>query len=226
MVLAVERVERPATKARHPALGEDVKVIGVRTAGDTAHRRVRLRRAVRRRSRRLPAQEGRDCPPRDRRRARGRRREVEVAVNAADGDAESTIYLTVTGLSAEAGDDGQVGRGNRANGLITPYRPMRLEAVAGKNPVTHVGKLYNLAASRIAHAVLAEIPAVTEAYCWLLGRIGDPIDEPQVADVRLRLEEPGALEAVRPQALAVVHDHLRGISTLWREIVGGAIRLW
>ena len=227
-VLAVEdALNAPATKARHPELGEDVKVMGVRTG-----RTMRLTIAC--------AFVGRYVADLDdyrrkkaaiaplaiaaAREAGGG--EVEVAVNAADGDTESTIYLTVTGLSAEAGDDGQVGRGNRSNGLITPYRPMSLEAVAGKNPVTHVGKLYNLAASRIAQAVVAEVPAVTEAYCWLLGRIGDPIDEPQIADVRLRLEEPGALDAVRPQTLAVVQDNLRGISTLWREIVGGDIRLW
>jgi len=64
--------------------------------------------------------------------------EVEVAVNAADGETADSVYLTVTGLSAEAGDDGQVGRGNRVNGLITPYRPMSLEAAAGKNPVSHL----------------------------------------------------------------------------------------
>ena len=65
-------------------------------------------------------------------------------MNTADGETADSVYLTVTGTSAEGGDDGQVGRGNRVNGLITPYRPMSLEAAAGKNPVTHVGKLYNL----------------------------------------------------------------------------------
>jgi len=62
---------------------------------------------------------------------------VEVAVNTADGDTADSIYLTVTGLSAEIADDGQVGRGNRVNGLITPCRPMSLEAAAGKDSVTH-----------------------------------------------------------------------------------------
>jgi len=57
---------------------------------------------------------------------------VEIVINNAD--TSETAYLTVTGTSAEAGDDGQVGRGNRANGLITPCRPMSLEAVAGKIP--------------------------------------------------------------------------------------------
>ena len=81
---------------------------------------------------------------------------VSVAINAADDPAEGSIYLTVTGTSAEAGDDGEVGRGNRANGLITPHRPMSLEALAGKNPVSHVGKLYNAAARNIAIALVSE----------------------------------------------------------------------
>lgn len=69
-----------------------------------------------------------------------------MAVNTADDPDSGYVYLTVTGTSAESGDDGQAGRGNRANGLITPFRPMTLEAVAGKNPITHVGTLYNVLA--------------------------------------------------------------------------------
>ena len=75
---------------------------------------------------------------------------IRVEVNAADDAARGSFYLTVTGTSAEAGDDGQVGRGNRVGGLITPGRPMTLEAAAGKNPVSHVGKLYNVVAGLIA----------------------------------------------------------------------------
>ena len=228
VVLAVEHaLNAPATKARHPEIGEDVKVMGVRT-GET----VRLTVACALVSRHVA-----DLDDYLEKKAGIARLaiaaaceagggEVEAAVNTADGDTESSVYLTVTGLSAEAGDDGQVGRGNRPNGLITPYRPMSLEAPAGKNPVTHVGKLYNLVADRIAHAIVTEVPAATEAYCWLLSRIGDPIDEPQVADLKLRLEDPDALEAARPRALEVVQDSLRGVSTLWREIVGGRAILW
>lgn len=84
-------------------------------------------------------------------------------MNAADDDERGTVYLTVTGTSAEAGDDAEVGRGNRTSGLITPYRPMTLEAAAGKNPVSHVGKLYNLVASRIAAAIIEALPAVRDA---------------------------------------------------------------
>ncbi len=63
-----------------------------------------------------------------------------TGVNLADDPDADAVYLTVTGTSAEAGDDGEVGRGNRVNGLITPYRPMSMEATAGKNPVNHVGQ--------------------------------------------------------------------------------------
>ena len=61
-------------------------------------------------------------------------KKVTVEVNTADDISSGSLYLTVTGTSAESGDDGEVGRGNRANGLITPYRPMTMEAVAGKKP--------------------------------------------------------------------------------------------
>jgi S-adenosylmethionine synthetase len=93
-----------------------------------------------------------------------------VGVNTADGASSDGIYLTVTGTSAEAGDDGQVGRGNRVNGLITPCRPMSLEAAAGKNPVSHVGKIYNVLARDTAEAVVAAIPEVESAQCLMVSR--------------------------------------------------------
>ncbi len=104
----------------------------------------------------------------------------QVAVNQADtGDSP---YLSLTGSSAEAGDDGQVGRGNRFGGLITPYRPMSLEATCGKNPAAHVGKTYHAVAHDICSRVLAETDA-TEATVKLLSRIGSPVTEPQMVHV-------------------------------------------
>jgi S-adenosylmethionine synthetase len=152
--------------------------------------------------------------------------DVEVAVNTADGETAESVYLTVTGTSAEGGDDGQVGRGNRVNGLITPYRPMSLEAAAGKNPVTHVGKLYNLLAGRIAHAIADGVPGVLEAQCYLLSRIGAPIDAPQVFDVRLRLADPGALASLRARVEAIAHDELAGIHHLWMRVLAGECPVW
>jgi S-adenosylmethionine synthetase len=151
---------------------------------------------------------------------------VEVVVNAADGDTADSIYLTVTGTSAEAGDDGEVGRGNRVNGLITPCRPMSMEAAAGKNPVSHVGKLYNLAAGRIARELARELPEVTEAQCVLVSEIGRPIHEPRAADVRVRLQAGVALAVVEPRVADIVRGNLATLNTLWRETVNGTLAVW
>lgn len=103
--------------------------------------------------------------------------DVSAIVNNADKGED--IYLTVTGTSAEMGDDGETGRGNRPNGLITPGRPMTMEATAGKNPVSHVGKLYNIAANRMA-AEIAAFDGVEEAYVYLVSRIGASLEDPQI----------------------------------------------
>jgi len=210
--------ERAASaQASHPEVGDDVKVLGVRSSG-------RLHFTV---ACALVGRHVRDLADYFARKEALRSllasaSEGEVALNAADGDTADSVYLTVTGLSAEAGDDGQVGRGNRVNGLITPYRPMSLEAAAGKNPVSHTGKLYNLLAARIARALAAEVPGVEEAYCTLLSRIGSPVTEPQLADIGLRLADPRAIDAVQRQATDLVHAHLAGAPGLWREVLAGA----
>jgi S-adenosylmethionine synthetase len=133
--------------------------------------------------------------------------EVHVAVNAADQLEAGHAFLTVTGTSAEQGDDGQVGRGNRVNGLITPMRPMTLEAAAGKNPVSHVGKLYQVYAQCIVDRICAEVPEVQAATCSLLSRIGTPINEPQAVDVRVESElGEAALRDIVPGLIHAVLD--------------------
>ncbi len=109
-------------------------------------------------------------------------RPVTVRVNQADQ--EDSVYLTLTGTSAEAGDDGQVGRGNRFGGLITPYRPMSLEAAAGKNPAAHVGKTYHAIGSDISDHLTA-LPEVDEVTIRLLSSIGHPVTDPQAVHVEL-----------------------------------------
>ena len=110
-------------------------------------------------------------------------KEVEIHINTADDYKKGVVYLTVTGLSAEQGDDGSVGRGNRANGLITPYRPMSLEATSGKNPINHVGKMYNLLSKEIAEDI-AEAGA-EQVYVRILSQIGKPIDQPIMAAIEM-----------------------------------------
>jgi S-adenosylmethionine synthetase len=148
--------------------------------------------------------------------------ECDVTVNAADAS-PSSVYLTVTGTSAEAGDDGEVGRGNRVNGLITPCRPMSLEAAAGKNPISHVGKIYNVLADRICGDLVARIPAIAAAQCLIVSRIGAPVSEPWLIQVKLAMHDSMPPEQVRPDVDALVDVHLAGIPRLSRDLIAGAI---
>jgi S-adenosylmethionine synthetase len=150
---------------------------------------------------------------------------VSVDVNAADGTTPDSLFLTVTGTSAEAGDDGEVGRGNRSNGLITPYRPMNMEAVAGKNPVTHVGKLYNIIAGRVAGSIVERLP-VTEAYCYLISRIGHPVCEPQVVEVRVRTDDIRMLAELDAPIRAIVEQELHSVAAIQHELMSGRMRLY
>jgi S-adenosylmethionine synthetase len=222
VVLAGERaLNAPETKQRHPALGEDVKIMGVRRGhrieltvgcamvashvhdlGEYAHAKETARRLV--------LEAARATTP----------FEVSVAVNVGDDMGRGEMFLTVSGTSAEAGDDGEVGRGNRANGLITPYRAMTLEASAGKNPVTHVGKLYNVLASRMAKAV-SGLPGVRDASCILVSRIGAPIDEPQVIDVRIASESAGVPSSLRTEVDRVVRAQLSSLASMREDILAG-----
>lgn len=227
----VERVERalncvPLTQ-RAPAVGEDVKVIGTRHGNHTSltvaaafvDRHIADIAAYRDEkaalAERVAAIAGEETPER-----------VSLEVNTADDIEHGNVYLTVTGTSAEAGDDGEVGRGNRANGLITPFRPMTMEAVAGKNPVTHVGKLYNLAATRICNEIVGEIEPVSDAQCCLVSRIGQPITDPAVANVEVRTVAGVAVAEVAADIEAIVRDRLSRLGTLWTELIDDETRLY
>ena len=150
-------------------------------------------------------------------------RAVNVDVNTADDYDEGSVYLTVTGTSAEQGDDGSVGRGNRANGLITPNRPMSMEATSGKNPVNHIGKIYNLLSTRIAESVTDEVDGIRDLQVRLLSQIGRPIDEPHVADAQLVTEEGVELSDIEAEVLAIVDDELENVSDVTRSVIDGDV---
>ncbi|MHC3381972.1 methionine adenosyltransferase [Haloarcula sp. H-GB5] len=148
-------------------------------------------------------------------------RDVTVHVNTADDyDAES-IYLTTTGTSAEQGDDGSVGRGNRANGLITPNRPMSMEATSGKNPVNHIGKIYNLLSTEIAQSVASEVDGIRQVQMRLLSQIGSPIDEPHVADATVITEDGVAVGDVEADIQATIDDELADVTDITRQVIEG-----
>ncbi|HEX9024765.1 MAG TPA: methionine adenosyltransferase, partial [Geobacteraceae bacterium] len=131
------------------------------------------------------------------------------------------LYLTVLGTSAEGADCGQVGRGNRVNGLISMNRPMGTEAAAGKNPVSHVGKIYSVLAHRIAREIYRQTDGVKEVYLLLLSRIGDPIDRPAMAAVQVLLEKGRRISEIAAKAEEICVAQLAGIDEFCRELGRG-----
>ena len=139
--------------------------------------------------------------------------EPKVYVNTADDLENGDVYLTVTGTSAEMGDDGSVGRGNRINGLITPHRSMSMEASSGKNPVTHVGKIYNLLSREIAKEIHSETGKY--AHVKLLAQIGAPIKDPALVEVET--------EASREEITDIIKENLREINSITEKCVEGKL---
>lgn len=150
-------------------------------------------------------------------------REVHVDVNTADDYDAGSVYLTVTGTSAEQGDDGSVGRGNRANGLITPNRPMSMEATSGKNPVNHIGKIYNLLSTEIAESVVAEVDGIRDLQIRLLSQIGRPIDEPHVADAQVVTEEGVEIADIEEEMRVIIDEKLANVTEVTRSVIEGEI---
>ncbi len=154
-------------------------------------------------------------------------RKVEVDVNTGDNLDANTYYLTVTGLSWENGDDGSVGRGNRVSGLITPYRPMSMEAAAGKNPVTHVGKLYNLLAFEVADKIVREHEGnVKEVWIRFVSQIGKPVDQPQVASAQIIPAEGTHIGNFKSEVHGIVDEALANIHKMTEKIVAGKVRVF
>lgn len=227
-VIAVERhINANSTKARYPALGQDVKVMAIRIADrlDLTIACALIGRYLRDLDEYLEAKRVLQQLAREAATAFWDG-EITVAVNTADDPDSGNVYLTVTGTSAEAGDDGQAGRGNRANGLITPYRPMTLEAVAGKNPVTHVGKLYNVVARSMAEALVESLEGVREARCTLVSQIGQPVNQPKIVDIDLRLEAGQTVTGLRPGVERVMEAELQHLDTLWQDVIAGTVPLY
>lgn len=128
------------------------------------------------------------------------------------GAGEAGTYLTLLGTSAEAGDSGEVGRGNRVCGVISLLRPASAEAAAGKNPVAHVGKIYNVLAQVLAEDIYKKIPGLRDVTVWITSQIGKPIASPHTVVVEMNLASGTTLEAVRPlirREVMVAFTHIK-----------------
>jgi S-adenosylmethionine synthetase len=220
-VLGLERHLTGAERlAAHPWQGTDIKIMAVRVA-----RRVRLTMCVPQIADHVPdlnhyrehldevraevlARAHAGLPDHD----------VTLAINTKDDFERPELYLTATGSSIESGDEGLVGRGNRANGLIAMCRPFNMEGAAGKNPIYHVGKVYNVAAQRIAERIHAETGHFTIA--WLVSQEGRLLADPWEAIVET--SEPIAADV----AERVIGEVMAELPRITEDLVSGAIRVF
>jgi len=151
------------------------------------------------------------------------KRKVVVHVNTADDIKKKSVFLTVTGTSAEMGDDGSVGRGNRCNGLITPNRPMSMEATSGKNPINHIGKIYNLLSTMMARECVKNVDGIEEMYIRLLSQIGKPIDLPLVASVQVLPQSGYALKDLNGEIEGIINENLANVTCITEKVIRGEL---
>jgi S-adenosylmethionine synthetase len=225
LVLEIERFVNSAEfKREFPEVGEDVKVMGFRTNSrlsltigaafvdrfiESEQDYFRRKEEVYERLRRFVSEKT-DM-------------EVDLKLNTLDvrGRGVDGIYLTVLGTSADGADSGQVGRGNRPNGVIPLNRHVGSEAAAGKNPVSHVGKIYNILTHKIADEVYRQVNGLREVYVWLVSQIGKPIDQPALAAARVIPDRGVRVEDVRERIEDIIEGELDRIDVFCMELAEG-----
>jgi S-adenosylmethionine synthetase len=153
-------------------------------------------------------------------------KEVNIAINNGDSHELREVYLTKSGLSCEGGDDGSVGRGNRINGLITPFRHMSLEAAAGKNPVSHVGKIYNIVSKEIANDIVKLYPKIRECNVAIVSQIGRRIDDPKSLYIEAIMEKGEKLEPISSKVHDIAQETLNNMSYITEELARGKYEMF
>lgn len=224
-VFSTERfINSPAFKLSFPETGEDVKVMGVRKGAELDmtvacplmasligseaeyfRKKKEIEDALKKFLSGFPFEK------------------VTLHFNSLDvrGRGVKGAYLTLLGTSAEDADSGQVGRGNRVNGVISLMRPMGTEAAAGKNPVTHVGKIYSVLAHRMADEIYKRIEGLQEVSVWLVSEIGMPIDEPKQVYVQAIPGRRFDKIYIERNISVIVDEFLSGIGPFTEELARG-----
>ncbi|MGC8669985.1 MAG: methionine adenosyltransferase [Candidatus Micrarchaeia archaeon] len=209
-------------KRKMPATGEDIKVMGVRNGDDititvaiafvakyisSIEEYISMKERI--------ASDIKDNAK------KFTKRNISVVINNGDSHKDNSVYITKSGLSCESGDDGSVGRGNRVNGLITPFRHMTLEAAAGKNPVNHVGKIYNILAKELANKIVKEYPQITECYVSLVSQIGRPISDPKSMYIEVIADKDSSFENIKSKINSMAEQELSNINSITHAIQEG-----
>ena len=232
MVLTTERyMNSKEFKKRFPMSGEDIKVMGYKNGNVlnlticnafVDHLVSDIKDYMRRKEEIIAdVQEWTN--------AKGAFDKVNVYINTLDVDDRGVdgVFLTVLGTCADGADSGQVGRGNKVNGVISLNRPIGTEAAAGKNPVSHVGKIYNALTHQIARSICSQVPEVAETVVWLLSQIGLPIDQPAIAAAQVVMNDGATLDKkIQSRINEVIDAELANIEDFCEKLTYGKISVW
>jgi S-adenosylmethionine synthetase len=232
MVLETERYVNSAEfKERFPVSGEDVKVMGYKN-GNVLNLTIAMAfvdRFVDSVKDYMRKKEEIQADVQEWTNKKGLFDKVNVFINTLDveGRGVDGVFLTVLGTCADGADSGQVGRGNKVNGVISLNRPIGTEAAAGKNPVSHVGKIYNALTHQIARSICKEVPEVAETWVWLLSQIGKPIDQPAIAAAQVVMNDGASLDnRIQGRITEVIDSELANIEDFCEKLTYGKISVW
>ena len=99
-----------------------------------------------------------------------------------------------------------------------------MEAPSGKNPINHIGKIYNILSTQLARDCVEKVDGIEEIYVRLLSQIGMPIDLPLVASIQV-LPKPGyEMKSITRDIDAIVNDGLGNITCVTSKVINGEIR--
>jgi S-adenosylmethionine synthetase len=100
---------------------------------------------------------------------------------------------------------------------------MSLEAAAGKNPVTHVGKIYNVLASAISKALVETVPEIVSAQCLMVSRIGKPVAEPDLIQIAIATRDGFPVALLEGRIDEIAADRMRCVPDLIEDFIDGRI---
>lgn len=126
-------------------------------------------------------------------------------------------YLVAFGTALDKGDFGAVGRGNKYNGLISENSDSNIEAVSGKNPLNHSGKLYTILAHDLSVTLFKTNN--TKNKIIITSKNGDPIDKPSKLIVCLDDTKRPPLNLY--QCEETIRRELPKVKKLYKKIIRG-----
>lgn len=160
-------------------------------------------------------------------RKRGDFDEVKITMNNLDTKNKGIegLYLTVLGTSADNADSGEVGRGNMANRVISLTRPAGSEATAGKNPVSHIGKIYNALSFKLAEEIQKTVPDLEEVLVWMYNVIGKPVNEPKAIIIQPISDKEFDVAKFESAIKEIVEQNLNKMDEFCMQLASGKIEI-